>query len=326
MKTCVLSLAMMAFTAGAALAQSAADAARWPERPIHFIVPFTPGSSSDIVGRLVAQKLAERLGQPLVVENRVGASGELGTEAIAHAAADGYTLGLANASTHTVAPTLMTKKTYDPRKDFAPVSLIGESPYALDVYPGLSAHNVRELIALAKAKPGQLSFGVAGPATLANLAGVLFNKMANVDITSVQYRGTAQSALDVMAGRVDMQFSTIPPMLQMFRDGTVRAIAVTGKKRSPILPDVPTIDEQGLPGYETSLWQGIVAPAATPAPIVARLNAEVGAILRQADTVEALARLGVEAEPDTQEAFAARIDVDLKKWADVIVSAGIHAN
>jgi tripartite-type tricarboxylate transporter receptor subunit TctC len=326
MNRSLLALAVLLFGCGAASAQSATDAAHWPERPIHFIVPFPPGSSSDIVARLVAQKLGERLGQPLIVENRAGASGELGTETVAHAAADGYTLGLANASTHAVAPNLMTRPSYDPRKDFAPISAIGESPFVLDVNPGLPVHNVQELIALAKAKPGQLSFAVSGPATLANLAGALFVKMANVDIASIQYRSTAQSVLDVIEGRIEMQFSTIPPVVQLVRDGKVRAIAGTGAARSPILPDVPTIAEQGLPGYETSLWQGIVAPAATPAPILARLNAEMNTVLRQADVIEALGRLGVEAEPSTQEAFAARIDAELKKWHDVIVSAGIKAN
>jgi tripartite-type tricarboxylate transporter receptor subunit TctC len=315
-------LLITVIVSGIAVAQS--PPANWPERPIHFIVPFTPGSSSDIVARIVAQKLGERLGQQLVVENRSGASGSIGSEAIARADPDGYTLGLANASM-TVGANILPKPSYDPIKDFAPISMIGESPFALELYPGVLAHTVQELIALAKAKPGTLSFAAAGPATLANLAGVLFTKMAKVEITSVPYRGSTQSSLDVIEGRVEMQFGTIPPSLQLIRDGKLRALAVTGAQRSAILPDVPTIAESGLAGYEASLWQGIVAPAAIPAVIVKRLNAEVAAILGQADVVEALAKVGVEAEPTNPEAFAARIAADLKKWHDVIVSAGIQA-
>ena len=306
--------------AHAAEAQSAA----WPDRPIHLIVPFPAGSSSDIVARIVAQRLGERLGQQLVVENRPGASGNLGTEAVAHAAADGYTLGLANTSTHTLSPSLMAKPTYDPLKDFAPISMIGASPFVLAGYPGLPVHNVLELIAKAKAEPGKLSFAEAGPATLANLAGVLFAKMAKIDLTPVSYRGSEQEVLDIIEGRVDLQFATIPPTLNLIRDGKVRAIAVTGAQRNAVLADVPTIAESGLPGYESVLWQALYAPAGTPAAIVTRLNTEMNAILRDSDAVGALAKLGVEAQPSTPQQLADRIAADLKKWHDVIVSAGIQ--
>jgi tripartite-type tricarboxylate transporter receptor subunit TctC len=315
----------MAIATGAATAQQPSGGTHWPDRPIHLIVPFPPGSSSDIVARVVAQKLGERLGQQLVVENRPGASGNVGTEAVAHADPDGYTLGLGNTSTHTVSPNLMTQQTYDPIKDFAPISMIGASPFALALYPGVPAHNVQELIALAKAKPGTLTFASAGPATLANLAGVLFNKMAGVEITPVSYRGTEQEVLDVIAGRVDMQFGTIPPTLPLIRQDKVRAIAVTGAQRSPALPDVATVAESGLRGYETVLWQAIYAPAGTPAAIVTRLNAEVNAILHDSDVVGTFAKMGVEPEPSTPQQLAARITSEIKKWHDVIVSAGIQA-
>jgi tripartite-type tricarboxylate transporter receptor subunit TctC len=320
-----LALLVAAMMAGAAAAQSPTSGTTWPERPIHFIVPFLPGSSSDIVARVVAQKLGERLGQQLVVENRAGASGNIGTEAVAHAKADGYTLGLANTSTHTVSPNLMTKQTYDPVKDFAPISMIGASPFALALHPAVPAHTVQELVALAKAKPGKLTFASAGPATLANLAGVLFAKMANIELTPVSYRGSTQEVLDVIEGRVDMQFGTIPPTLNLIRDGKVRAIAVTGAQRNPTLPDVPTIAEAGLPGYECVLWQAIYAPAGTSAAIVTRLNSEVNAILHDGGVVDAMAKLGVEAQPSTPQQLADRIAADLKKWHDVIVSAGIQA-
>jgi tripartite-type tricarboxylate transporter receptor subunit TctC len=186
-------------------------------------------------------------------------------------------------------------------------------------------HNVPELIALAKAKPGALSFAAAGPATLANLAGVLFAKMAHIELTPVSYHGAEQEVLDVIEGRVDMQFGTIPPTLNLIRAGKVSAIAVTGVQRSPTLPDVPTIAESGLPGYESVLWQAIYAPAGTPAPIVTRLNGEVNAILRENAVVEALAKLGVEAQPSTPQQLADRIVADRNKWHDVIVEAGIQA-
>src|SRR5947208_1395709 len=265
-------------TANAASAQTNAPP-NWPERPIRLIVPFTAGSSSDIVARIVAQKLGERLKQQLVVDNRVGASGNLGTEAVARAEPDGYTLGLANTSRHAVTASLSTKLGFDPVKDFAPVSLLGASPFVLAAYPGLPAKSVAELIALAKAKPHTLSYAHAGPATLAHLSGALFEKMAGIELVNVPYRGTAQSTLDLIEGRVDMQFGTIPPTLAHIREGKIRALAVTGEARSPALLEVPTIAEAGLPGYESSLWQALVVPAATPPAIVARLNREVTAIL-----------------------------------------------
>ncbi len=321
-----MGLVLIAATIAAypAAAQNTSSATNWPERPIHFIVPFPAGSSSDIVARVVAQKLSGRLGQQLVVDNRPGASGSLGTEAVAHANPDGYTLGLANTSTHTVSPNIMTKQAYDPVKDFAPISMIGGSPFVLALHPDLPVHTVQELIALAKAKPRTLTFASAGPATLANLAGVLFAKMADIEITPVSYRGSGQEVVDVIAGRVDMQFGTIPPTLPLIRQGKVRAIAVTGAQRNPTLADVPTIAESGLPGYECVLWQAIYAPAGTPTSIVNRLNSDMNVILHDSGVVETLGKMGVEAEPSTPQALADRIRADLKKWHDVVVSAGIQ--
>jgi tripartite-type tricarboxylate transporter receptor subunit TctC len=319
-----LALLALLLPAGAAHAQSAADA-RWPERPIRFIVPFTPGSSSDTVARLVAQRLGERLGQQLVVENRVGAGGGIGTEQVARAEADGHVLGLANTSTHAVAASL-TALSYDPVKDFAPVSMLGSSPFVLALYPGVPAQTVPDLIALAKGKPRALTYASAGPATLAHLSGALFEKMARIELTHVPYRGTAQSTLDLLEGRVEMQFGTIPPTLSHIRAGKLRALAVTGAIRNSTLPEVPTMAESGLPGYECVLWQAIVAPAAVSPAIVARLNREVTAILNEPDVRAALAKQGVEAEPGSSEALGARIRDDVKKWRDVITSAGIREN
>ena len=319
-----LALLALLLPAGAAHAQSAADT-RWPERPIRFIVPFTPGSSSDTVARLVALKLGERLGQQLVVENRVGAGGGIGTEQVARAEADGHVLGLANTSTHAVAASL-TALSYDPVKDFAPVSMLGSSPFVLALYPGVPAQTLPDLIALAKGKPRALTYASAGPATLAHLSGALFEKMAKIELTHVPYRGTAQSTLDLLEGRVEMQFGTIPPTLSHIRAGKLRALAVTGAIRNSTLPEVPTMAESGLPGYECVLWQAIVAPAATSPAIVARLNREVSTILNEPDVRAALAKQGVEAEPGSPEALGARIRDDVKKWREVITSAGIREN
>jgi tripartite-type tricarboxylate transporter receptor subunit TctC len=308
-----------------ALAQPAPAEARWPERPIRFIVPFQPGSSSDTVARIVAGRLGERLGQQFIVDNRVGASGNVGSEAVARAEPDGYTLGLANTSTHAVAPSLSGNLGYDPVKDFAPVSMIGNSPFVLAVFPGLPVRSLGELVALARAKPHTLNYASAGPASMSHLAGALFEKMARIELVHVPYRGTGQSVVDLIGGRIEIQFGTIPPTLQHIRAGRMRVLAVTGDKRSDALPDIATVAEAGIAGYQASLWQAIVAPAATPAGIVARINREVGAILKDPDTIAAFATQGVDPEPSTPDELARRIRADVEKWRDVIQSAGIHA-
>jgi tripartite-type tricarboxylate transporter receptor subunit TctC len=311
---------LLAFAAtGPAFAQ-----AEWPARPIRLIVPFTAGSSSDIVARIVAQKLGERLKQQVFVENRVGASGNLGSEAVARAEPDGYTMGLANASTHAVAPSLSSRLAYDPVKDFAPVSMLGSSPFVLSVFPGLAAKSVAELIGLARGKPHTLTYASAGPATLAHLSGALFEKMARIEMVHVPYRGTAQAALDLMEGRVDMQFGTIPPSIGNIRDGRLRALGITGAVRNAALPEVPTIAESALPGYESSLWQGYVMPVRTPPAIVAKANREVTAVLNDPAVRTALSEQGVEPEPGPPEALGDRMRADVGKWHEVIVSAGIH--
>jgi tripartite-type tricarboxylate transporter receptor subunit TctC len=319
MKRAALGMLLAFAAAGPALAQ-----ADWPARPIRLIVPFTAGSSSDIVARIVAQKLGERLKQQVFVENRVGASGNLGSEAVARAEPDGYTMGLANASTHAVAPSLSGRLAYDPIRDFAPVSMLGNSPFVLSIYPGLPAKTVAELLGLAKAKPRTLTYASAGPATLAHLSGALFEKMGRIEMVHVPYRGTAQAALDLMEGRVDMQFGTIPPSIGNIRDGRLRAIGITGAVRNATLPDVPTIAESGLPGYESSLWQGYVMPARTPPAIIAKVNREVTAALADAGVRAALTEQGVEPEPGPPQALGDRMRADIAKWHDVIVSAGIH--
>src|ERR1700722_20365225 len=313
-------LALLLFAAFPAAAQTGS----WPDHPIRLVVPFPPGSSSDIVARIVAQGLSGKLGQPVVVENRPGASTALGGEYVAHAAPDGYTLGLVNTSS-TITQSLNPAQSFDVVKDFTPISMLGASPFVLASYPGVPVQTTQELIALAKAEPGKHTFAEAGQATLANLAGVLFTKLANVQLTAVAYRGTEQEMPDLIAGRVDTAFVTIPPTLSLIQQGRVRALGLTGSNRSPALPDVPTIAEAGLSGYEAVLWQAINAPAGTPNAIVTKVNTAINVLLAEPDTVAAMNRVGVEVQAGTPQQLADRVAADLKKWHDVVAAAGIKA-
>jgi tripartite-type tricarboxylate transporter receptor subunit TctC len=307
---------------GAAVAQT--GDAGWPDRPIRLVVPFPAGSSTDIVARIIAQKLAHRLGQQIVIENRAGASGNIGADTVAKAAPDGYTIGIATASTHAVAASLSANLPYDPIKDFAPVSMIGSQPYVLVLYPGLPANNLAELVALAKAKPGTLNYGSAGVASLAHLATALFATMAGVNIVHVPYKSSAQSVTDMITGRLDMQFATIAPTLPNIRAGRLRALAISGKARVAALPEVPTVAESGIAGYEAALWVSLVAPSATPPAIIARLNREVSEILNSSEGKEALVAQGMEPEPGPPEALTERIRSDIEKWRGVVAKAGIR--
>jgi len=311
-----------ALAATPALAQS--DDASWPNRPIRFIVPFPAGSATDTLARLIGQKLGDRLRQNLVIENRVGASGNLGSDAIARAAPDGYTIGFATTSTHAVAVTLSPNLPYDPLKDFAPVAMIATAPYVLGIYPGLPVKNVAELIALAKARPRALNYSSAGPASLAHLAGVLFSRLTATELTHVPYRSSAQAMLDLVEGRIEIQFGTLAPTIPHIREGRMRALAVTSAKRVTALPDVPTLMEEGIPGYEASLWVAVVAPAGVPPAIVARLNGELNAVLSAPDTREALLAQGMEPEPGAGDHVRDRIRADIGKWREVIAKAGIR--
>ena len=320
MRGVVLALLLTVFAAGPVAAQTGS----WSDHPIRLVVPFPPGSSSDIVARIVAQGLSGKLGQPVVVENRPGASTAVGGEYVAHSPPDGYTLGLVNTSS-TITQSLNPAQSFDVVKDFVPISMLGASPFVLASYPGVPVKTTQELIALAKAEPGKHTFAEAGQATLANLAGVLFTKLANVQITAVAYRGTEQEMPDLIAGRVDTAFVTIPPTLSLIQQGRVRALGVTSANRSPALPDVPTLAEAGLSGYEAVLWQAINAPAGTPAAIVTKVNAAINVLLAEPDTIAAMNRVGVEVQAGTPQQLADRVAADLKKWHDVIASAGIKA-
>jgi tripartite-type tricarboxylate transporter receptor subunit TctC len=307
----------------AALAGSGAARAEWPDRPIKMVVPFSAGSSSDTIARIVATKMGEKLGQQVVVENRVGGSTIIGTDSVAKSAPDGYTLELANTTTHAASAALNATLPFDPVKDFAPVAMIGVSPFVLIGATQVEAKTLRNIVALAKASPGKLSYASAGTGTLAHLAGELFKHKADVEITHVPYRGSAQSMIDLMQGRIDLSVSTIPPTLQHIREGKLRALAVMSEKRNAALPDVPTVAEAGVPGCEAALWTAIVVPAGVPADIIKRLNAAVLAAVATPEIQRAFAIQGVEPEPGPPEAVAQVIKSDIAKWKDVVAAAHI---
>jgi tripartite-type tricarboxylate transporter receptor subunit TctC len=322
MRSALNALAVVALIgSGASAAAQTANA--WPDRPVRLIVPFPAGSATDVVSRLMAQKLGAKLGQQFVVENRAGASGAIGVDLIAKAAPDGATMGLITASTHALAPALGTKLPYDTAKDFKFVSMIAAAPYALVLYPGLPVKTVADLVALAKTKPGALNYGSAGLASLAHLAGALFATQAGIQLTHVPYRSSAQSSVDMITGRLDMQFATVAPTLANIRDGKLRAIATTGAQRLSVLPDVPTMIEAGMPDYDVSLWTAYAMPTGTPDAIVARLNAEMRAILGDAETAAALSKQGFQPMPGPSDAVAKRIQSETEKWRALVAKTGI---
>ena len=325
MNRLVFTMLASALAATIAQAQTGGDGADWPNRPIRVIVPFPAGSSTDVAARILGNELGPRLGQQLVIDNRPGASGNIGADVVAKAAPDGYTIGFATTSTHAVAVALGPNLPYDPIKSFAPVAFVSTSPYVLVVYPGLAAKTVAELIALAKTRPGTINYGSAGLTSLAHLASALFETLAGVKLNHIPYKSSAQSVVDLIAGRLDMQFATIPPTLTNINAGQVRALATTGAQRVSVLPDVPTIAESGIPGYEASLWLALVAPAGTPGAIVARLNRAVNEVLNAPQVKASLLQQGLELEPGPPEALAGRIRTDIDKWRRVIAQAGIRA-
>jgi tripartite-type tricarboxylate transporter receptor subunit TctC len=297
--------------------------AQYPDRPIRLVVPFPSASLTDIVARIAAQRLSARLGQQLVVENRVGASGAIGVELVAKAPADGYTMGLITASTHGLAPALGTRLPYDAINDFKPVSMIGEAPYVLVIQTGIPAKTVAELVAYARTRPGQLNYGSAGVASVAHLAAALLALRSGIDINHVPYKSTAQSSVDIMAGRLDMQVATIAPTMAGIRDGKLRALATTGSRRTSALPDVPTMIEAGVKDYTVALWMAFVLPGTTSDAVVQRLNGEMTAILNEKETAEALRKQGLEPAPGAPGAVTSRIREEIEMWRTLIAKTGI---
>ena len=303
----------------ACLVACAALAQEYPSRPVHVVVPFAAGGPNDLIARLVAQKLAESFGQPFPVENRPGAGGNIGTDYAAKSAPDGYTLLSAGPGSLIVNP-LMGKVPYDSQRDFAPIAILARAPNALVAHPALPVRSVAELIALARARPGAINYASGGEGSTPHLAAALFASMAGVELTHVPYKGTAPATTDLIGGQVQIAFLGVPAVLPHIRSGKLRVLAVTGLRRSPELPDVPTVSESGVPGYEVSPWYGLLAPAGTSRAIVAKLALEATRIVRAPETSEKLSQQGAEAAGSTPEEYAAVIRADTSNLSGIVAS------
>jgi tripartite-type tricarboxylate transporter receptor subunit TctC len=303
-----------------------AQPASYPARPIRFVVPFAPGGGGDIVGRIVAPKLSENLGQPVVIENRGGAGGTLGTEIGAKAAPDGYTLVLGNIGPLAVGPSLYERLNYDPVKDLAPVTLIASFPNLLVTHPSVPVRSVKDLVALAKARPGQLNYASAGSGTSTHLAAELLKVVAGISVVHVPYKGGAQAMTDLLAGNVAFYFGTVPSASGFVRSGKLRGIAVTSLVRSAAAPDIPTVAEQGYPGFETAAWYGVLVPIATTKEIIARLHAELVKTLAHPDVKQKLQAQGGDPVGNTPAQFGAYIASEIAKWSKVVKAAGVKAD
>ncbi|WP_408596689.1 Bug family tripartite tricarboxylate transporter substrate binding protein [Limnohabitans sp.] len=302
------------------------QAQNYPNKPIRLIVPFPPGGGNDVIARLIAQKLSDRFGQQVVVDNKAGANGIVGLQALMQSPADGYTLAVAAAGPMAVNPSLYDKLPYDPTKDFSPITNLVNYPLLLVVHPSVPVKTTLDLVNLAKAKPQQLFFASPGSGNSGHLAGELFNTMAHVQTVHVPYKGQGPALADLLTGQVQMLYSSIPSVLPQVRSGQLTALAVGSAKRLPSLPDIPTIAETGVPGYEAYSWVGIVAPAKTPKAIVTRLNQEIVDILKQKDVAEKLNQQGALPVGDTPEQFAAYIKTEIDKWGAVVRAANIKAD
>jgi tripartite-type tricarboxylate transporter receptor subunit TctC len=313
----LLTLLLCVLVSESALAQA------WPAKPIRMLVPFPPGGGVDYAARIVGKHLSDRLGQPVLIENRAGANGIIALEALKSAPADGYTLGTVSNGPLVINPSIYLKLPYDPVRDFAAIGRLVNFPLLLVAHPSVPAKSVPELIALAKARPGALTYSSPGVGNGSHLAGELFASMANINLVHVPYKGTAPAATALLAGDVSLAFSSIPTVLPHVRAGKLRALAVGDAARVPSLPEYPTIAESGLAGYEAFSWAGVIAPAGTPHELVKRVNAELRQILTQKAIVEQLAAEGTIPVPDTPEAFSAYIGSELVKWAAIVRMANI---
>jgi tripartite-type tricarboxylate transporter receptor subunit TctC len=303
-----------------------AHAQSYPTRPVRIIVPFTPGAGTDVVARAVAGKITPTLGQNVLVENRPGAGGTVGSELVAHSPKDGYTILMGNTSTLAIAPALYRRLPYNPLRDFAPVALVTTTENVIVVHPSLPVRSVRDLIALAKSKPGQLLYASAGSGTTSHLGGALFQSMAKIDIVHVPYKGSPLALAELLAGQTQMSVSSLSSGTPLIAAGRLRAVATTGLKRNALLPDVPTVDESGLKGYEINLWQGFVVPAGTPQAIVERLNAVMVEAVRSPDISSLLARGGMLSSGSNAAEFAAYIKREVAKWAGIVERAGARVD
>jgi tripartite-type tricarboxylate transporter receptor subunit TctC len=317
--------AALALLLGICISAGAFAQESWPSRPIRFILPFPPGGGTDILGRVIADRLSASLGQPVVIENRGGAGGNVGAEAAAKAAPDGYTIVLV-APSLAISPTLYAKLNYDPVRDFAPVSLVATVPNVMVTHPSVAAPTLQEFIALAKSKPGGMNFGSGGNGTSNHLAGELFNLVTGTKLVHIPYKGVNLAMNDVLSGEIHLVVIGIPAAAPHIKSGKLRALALIAPQRSRTLPEVPTNAEVGLPDFEVTTWYGVLAPAGTPRPIVARLNAELVRIMHAGELKERLDAMGTEPRTSTPEEFAAYIRQEIDKWGDVIRKAGLKAD
>jgi tripartite-type tricarboxylate transporter receptor subunit TctC len=312
-------------TAVAALAAGcfplAAAGQAYPVKTIRYVVPFPPAGATDILARWVAEKISPALGQPVVVENRPGAAGGVGTDFVAKSAPDGYTILMATAA-QSISETLYVKQPFSFARDLAAVALIARVPNVMEVHPSVPARTVKEFIALAKARPGQLNYASSGAGTTLHMSGELFKLMTRTDIVHVPYKGSAPALTDLMAGHVSVMWDNLPASMPYIKAGRLRAIAITSARRYPAFPDLPTVSESGVPGYEASAWFGVVAPAATPRNIVARLNGEINRAVNLPDMKERFAQQGAIPAPGTPEEFAAWIRAEIAKWGKVVKASG----
>jgi tripartite-type tricarboxylate transporter receptor subunit TctC len=302
-----------------------ARAQEYPTKPIRMVVPFAPGGPNDVLGRIVSQKVSTQIGQQIVIDNRTGAGGATGTAMVGSAAPDGYTLLFSGPSSLTINPSLFKNLPYDPVRDFAPVSLAGSAPSLLAVHPSVPAKSVKELIALAKASPGRLNYSSGGVGGGPHLAAELFKSIARVDIVHVPFRGAAPALTALTSGEVDMYIGGISAVLPLMKAGRVRSLAVTSVKRTPLMPDMPTFIESGVPGYEVVNWYAVVAPSATPKPIIAKLNGEIVKALASADVKKRYIDLGTDPVSSTPEQLGVYLREDLARWGKVIEAARIKA-
>ena len=313
---------VLCFTALAAVGAGNAAAQNYPVKPIKLIVPFTPGGSTDILARLIGQKLGEAWSVNVIIDNRPGAGGNIGVELTAKSAPDGYTLVMGHIGTFGVNPTLYAKLPYDPIRDFQPITLVAKIPNMLAVNPSVPARSVKELVALAKAKPGFLNFGSGGNGSAAHLAGEYFKLLAKINIVHIPYRGTAPAVVDLMAGQIGMMITGVPPLLQQVKAGKLRGLAVATAERLPLLPELPTIADAGVPGYEATQWYGILAPAGTPRAVVNKLNEGIVQALARPEAKERLAADAAEPVGNTPEQFGAFIKAEIARWAPVVKASG----
>jgi tripartite-type tricarboxylate transporter receptor subunit TctC len=300
------------------------QAQTFPSRAITLVIPFAPGGSTSIVGRVIADKMSELMGEKVVVDNRPGAGGTVGTKAVAKSDPDGYTIALGYTGTLAIGPSLYKNAGYDPRRDFAPIGLIGNAPNSLVVHPSFPAKTVAELIAYAKANPGKVNFGSAGAGTVSHITGEYFARSAGITLVHIPYKGTGPALTDLLGGHIPMAFAPIPASHPSVSAGLLRALAVTSTTRSSLLPDVPTMSEAGLSGFDASLYYGLVAPAGTPRPIIDKLNEGLQAALASSEVKKQLGLDGTEITPGTPEDYANFIDKDERKWSQLVKASGVE--